>query len=186
MTRQTVILLDLDGTIIDSFAAVKSAIVKTLERLACPVPQELNYVKEVGQLLPVAVRCLPPSVSSKHFKHEYDMVLRADPLSGVCVPEDIPPLLTQLKKKHNLAVLTNKRQDVAETICQARFPAGTFLHIIGRTSTLPLKPYGPIAEELKQRDISLSDVRLLIGDSDEDLKTALRLGVKFMNVHQAK
>ena len=186
MAGKTVILLDLDGTIVDSFAAVKSAVVQTLERLACPVPQELNDVQEVGQLLPIAVSSLPPSVTSTRFKQEYDTVLRAHPLSGVSVPEGIPPLLTRLKDEHALVVLTNKRQDVAETICKALFPAGAFLQVIGRTSTVPLKPDGPIAEELRQRDISLSAVQLLIGDSDEDRKTALRLGVEFKDVNNWK
>ena len=184
MTGKTVIILDLDGTIVDSFTSVKAAIVKTLKRLECPMPQELDNVKEVGQLLPIAVKSLPPSVSFGRFKQEYDSVLRADPLAGVSVPENIPVLLAQLKDENDLMVLTNKRQDVAETICKALFPAGTFLHVIGRTSTVPLKPDGPIAEELRQRDISLSAVQLLIGDSDEDRKTALRLGVEYADVRQ--
>ena len=186
--------MDLDGTIVDSFASVKAAIVKTLRRLACPVPPGLDDVQEVGQLLPVAVKSLPPSVSFSRFKQEYDSVLREEPLAGVSVPEDIPTLLARLKEKHDLVVLTNKRQEVAEAICQALFPAGTFQHVIGRISTVPLKPDGPIAEELRQRDIPLyavgrrgsRTVRLLIGDSDEDRKTALRLGVEFMDVRKIK
>ena len=178
--------MDLDGTIVDSFASVKAAIVKTLRRLACPVPPGLDDVQEVGQLLPVAVKSLPPSVSFTRFKQEYDSVLRADPLAGVSVPERIPVLLAQLKDENALVVLTNKRQEVAEAICQALFPAGTFQHVIGRTSTVPLKPDGPIAEELRQRDIPLCAVRLLIGDSDEDRKTALRLGVEFKDVNNWK
>ena len=184
MATKRIILLDLDGTIVDSFASVKAAIVKTLEHLACPVPPGLDNVQEVGRLLPVAVRSLPPSVSFSSFKQEYDSVLRADPLARVSVPKDIPMLLTQLKDKNDLVVLTNKRQEVAEAICQALFPAGTFLHVIGRTSTVPLKPDGPIAEELRQRDIPLYAVRLLIGDSDEDRKTALRLGVEYADVQE--
>lgn len=184
MAIKRIILLDLDGTIVDSFASVKAAILKTLGHLTCPVPQELGDVQEVGQLLPVAVRSLPPSVSFSSFKQEYDTVLRADPLAGVSVPNDIPMLLAQLKDENDLVVLTNKRQEVAEIICKSFFPVETFLHVIGRTSTVPLKPDGPIAEELRQRDIPLSAVRLLIGDSDEDRKTALRLGVEFKDVHQ--
>ena len=156
----------------------------TLERLACPVPQELDCVQKVGELLPVAIKSLPSSISFSHFKQEYDAVLRADPLAGVRVPEYIPQMLAQLKEKHGLVVLTNKRQDVAETICKVLFPAGTFLQVIGRTSTAPLKPDGPIAEELQQRDVPLSAVRLLIGDSDEDRMTALRLGVEYTDVRQ--
>ena len=186
MYIKSIILLDLDGTIVDSFASVKAAIVKTLGRLACPVPPGLDDVQEVGHLLPVAVRSLPPSTSVSRFKQEYDSVLRADPLSGVDVPEDIPMLLARLKEKHDLVVLTNKRKEVAEAICQALFPTGTFLHVIGRTSTIPLKPDGPIAEKLRQRDIPLSAVRLLIGDSDEDRKTALRLGVEYADVRKNK
>lgn len=182
MTRKTVILFDLDGTIVDSFASVKSAIVKTLERLACPVPKGLDCVQEVGHLLPVAVKSLPPSVSFTRFKQEYDMVLRTDPLAGVSVPEGIPTMLAQLRKEHDLVVLTNKRQEVAEAICWTFFPPGTFIHVIGRTTTASLKPSGPITEELYQRDIPLSAVRLLIGDSDEDRKTALRLGVEYADV----
>jgi len=192
MIEKTVILLDLDGTIVDSFASVKAAIVKALGRLACPVPPGLDDVQEVGQLLPVAVRSLPPSVSFGRFKQEYDTVLREDPLPGVSVPKGIPMLLARLKEENDLVVLTNKRQEVAEAICQALFPAGTFLHVIGRTSTVPLKPDGPISEELRQRDIPLCDVgrrgsrtvRLLIGDSDEDRKTALRLGVEYADVQE--
>ncbi len=182
MIRKKVILLDLDGTIIDSFESVKTAIMKTLGRLARPVPPELYDVSEVSQLLPVAVKGLPSSDLLIRFKNEYDSVLMADPLVGISVPECIPTLLDQLKGEHDLLVLTNKRQEVAEAICHALFPTDTFLHIIGRTSALPMKPNGPIAEELNQRDIPISAVCLLIGDSDEDRKTALRLGVQYADV----
>ena len=66
------ILLDLDGTIIDSYHSTLSAIEQSIADLDLPVPYELYQQKEVGQMMSVIERNLPHTVPFHSFKSRFD------------------------------------------------------------------------------------------------------------------
>lgn len=182
--KRDVILLDLDGTIIDSYHSVLSAIEYTLTNFGIPIPNELYHQKEVGQLLSIVERKLPSSISLQTFKSEYDSFLLQHPLGGINVRQEMAPFINSLKENgYKLIVLTNKRQAIADIICSSLFPEGTFLSVIGRKTSQPLKPSATIITELLKLGICNSDIRCLIGDSDVDRQTAALLNSEFWNIN---
>lgn len=178
-----IVLFDLDGTLVDSFDSVLSAIKESMQSLNIPIPQEIYKEYEVSNLLYIAERHLPQNVTKAKFKNEYDAILSNAPLNGV-KPNSNAIFITEYLKSlgYTLSVLTNKRQSVATTICNSLYPLNTFESIIGRSSPNPIKPYPKVIDELKANNIQLSQIRCLIGDSKEDLLTAELLGIDFYDI----
>lgn len=178
-----VVLFDLDGTLVDSFDSVLSAIEESMQVLNIPIPQEIYNEYEVRNLLHIAERHLPQSVTKAEFKNKYDSILSSAPLNGV-KPNSNAIFITEYLKSldYTLSMLTNKRQSVATAICNSLYPPNTFESIIGRSSPNPIKPYPKVIDELKANNIQLSQIRCLVGDSKEDLLTAELLGIDFYDI----
>lgn len=178
-----VILLDLDGTIVDSYESVLLATEKSLTHFGIQIPQELHDVTEVGDLLSVASNHLAGHTTLEKFKLVYDSILYANPTKGVYVSASVLKLLSGFKKDgYTLVVLTNKKQEVAEIICNELFPRGVFKFVIGRSTVKPLKPSMHVFDELKKKGIMLDDIDCLIGDSETDIKTASILRVQYIDI----
>lgn len=180
---RNVILLDLDGTIVDSYESVLQATEKSLTHFNIRIPSELYEVSEVGDMLSVACKYYCGHVTQEEFKLVYDSILLTNPTKGVYVNKSALELISNyIKNGYSLVVLTNKKQEVAEIICKDLFPPNTFLHVIGRNTVKPLKPSGNVFEELRKRGILLNDIYCLIGDSETDKKTALLLRTRYVDI----
>lgn len=180
-----VILLDLDGTIVDSYQSVRWAVEQSLDYFKIQIPSKLYEEKEVGKLLLVVRSILPESIPIALFKDIYDRILATAPLKSIIVTEGAKSFLGQLTQSgYRLVVLTNKKEVIAKTICQSLFPEGTFTEIIGRTTSKPIKPFPQIIEELNNRNITRESLKCFIGDSDVDKNTAVILGIPFYSVRQ--
>ena len=180
-----VILLDLDGTIIDSYHSVRWAIEQSLDYFKIQIPSELHEEKEVGKLLFVVKSILPESIPMAMFKDIYDRILATAPLDRIIVTEETKLFLRQLKQSgYRLVVLTNKNETIAKTVCLSLFPEDTFTEIIGRVTSRPIKPFPNVFARLTDYNIAIESLKCLIGDSDEDKDTAMILGIPFYNVRQ--
>lgn len=178
-----IVLFDLDGTLVDSFDSVLYAIKEAMQSLRIPVPREIYSECEVGKLLPIAENHLPCHISKTDFKNKYDNILSNNPLNGVKLNDNAIYLTGHLKRLgYTLVVLTNKRQSIATAICDSLFAPHTFDAIIGRKSSLPIKPYQKAVEALNANGIQLSQIRCLIGDSKEDQLTAELLRIDFYDI----
>lgn len=179
------ILFDLDGTIIDSYKSVLWGLEQSLTRLEIPIPHELYLSKDIGNLFSIIKEILPHYVTFEEFKDVYDMVLSLTPTKNVFVTDETKNVLKTLKQfGYNLVVLTNKRESIAKAICISFFESETFTAIIGRDSSQPIKPYPQVFKELEKHNISTVSLVCLIGDSEEDYKTAVMLGIPFYDVRQ--
>ena len=178
-----VVLFDLDGTLIDSYESVLSAIEESLQSLSIQPPKELYYERAVGKLLHIAERHLPTNISNTFFRNLYDSVLSKKTLNGVKVNGKAEKLIAQIKLAgFSLCVLTNKKQSIAEVICNSLFTIGTFDAIIGRKSSEPIKPYQRVFDVLWNYNIQINKIQCLIGDSEDDRLTAELLGTEFYNI----
>lgn len=178
-----IVLLDLDGTIVDSYRSVLLAIEKALDNFGIQAPFSLYQETEVGRLLSVVADCLPPTLSMVEFKSVYDALLMQNPTFGVDVKKSTIDWLNKLKVAgYELVVLTNKRQEVADMICKSLFPLGLFACVIGRCTSETLKPLPKVKDVLKTYGIMLSDIVMMVGDSGTDYKTAKLLGVRYVDV----
>lgn len=180
------VLLDLDGTIIDSYSSVLNAIERTYNSFSTQVPTALYETKLVGELLSLTFKTLPESIEEYDFKEVYDSMLNENPLSGVYVSQSVINTLCILKAKGNkLIVLTNKNQEIADAICSQLFPPQMFEAVIGRKTARAIKPMFA-QNELSTLGINLEQVLCLIGDSKTDRKTASLLNVAYYDVNETE
>lgn len=181
---ERIILLDLDGTIIDSYNSVLNAMERAYACLSLQVPSALYETKLVGDLLSLAFKKLPGNIEENKFKMLYDSLLNEDPLKGVYVSQCVFDTLNLMKRKgYKLVVLTNKNQQIAETICSELFPSDMFEAVIGRKTTKAIKPMF-VKQELITHGINFEQLHCLIGDSETDRKTAFLLNIAYYDVNE--
>lgn len=178
-----IVLFDLDGTLVVSFKSVLCATEQTLYSLNVPIPKDMYALREVGGLLKIVEEHLPINISKATFKEKYDSVLSNAPLRGVHLNSKAVHIIECLKPLgFSFIVLTNKKQSVAEIICDSLFPHDTFEAVIGRNSSHPIKPYPCIFDELNNRKVQLNQIQCMIGDSDNDRLTAELLNIDFYDI----
>lgn len=179
-----IVLLDLDGTIIDSYNSVLNAIERTYACFSLQVPSVLYETKLVGELLSSVFKMLPSNIEGNKFKIIYDSMLNEDPLKGIYVSQYVYDTLNLMKRKgYKLVVLTNKNQQIAETICSNLFPSDMFQAVIGRKTTKAIKPMF-VKQELIAHGINFEQLHCLIGDSETDRKTAFLLNIAYYDVNE--
>ena len=192
------LVFDLDGTLLDSLPDIRWALNTTLGEFGFP-GFELDQVRRmVGHGLTELVRQAVPEASRQaetiqpmvqHIKSLYASV----PFRETSPYPGMPELLRQLKAEgHVLGVLTNKAELIARLIVPHFFP-GIFDAIQGESPELPRKPdpealLGLLRVLAPRADLDPSDLaRLklaatLTGDSEADIQTACRAGVRAIGV----
>lgn len=185
MADKKYIIFDLDGTLIDSFDAVAKA---CRQVLACHhAGQGLNdgyFETYRSGDLEQMFRDLSEiaGISNETFRAEYDRQFSKDPVSGLTVIPRGYELLTEAGAGgFGIIILTNRKQEIAEEICDTLFE-GKIDFIIGRTDTLPIKPRHVIIDRLQDLGINPQEQCIkYYGDSVSDFETAKILNVEYIN-----
>lgn len=181
------VIFDLDGTLLDTLEDLANAGNYTLAVLGFdphPVPAYRHMVGNgihmlVERLLPPAartdtVRSLAYSIFTRYYEqHMLDCTL---PYPG------IDSLLSQLQQGHiRMGVLSNKNDLLVQQIVTKFFP-GAELTARGLSAAHPAKPDpASLLDLAQQMDMPLSTI-LYCGDSDVDMQTAKRAGIKSCGV----
>ncbi|MBW1892103.1 MAG: HAD family hydrolase [Deltaproteobacteria bacterium] len=174
------VIFDLDGTLLDTLADLADSLNRVLQDKGLPThPLEaFRYFVGAGASTLVS-RALPPERRNDEltadcleaFLREYNRNwdLKTKPYDGV------PELLDALTAKHiEMAVLTNKPQHFAELCIQKFLPDWIFAVILGQRDGVPMKPDPTGSIEIAQRlDIPEQEF-LYLGDSDVDMRTAVK------------
>lgn len=173
MSRFSTYLFDLDGTLVDHFAAIHRAHSHTMRELGLPPPTPEQVRAAVGAGLEVAISRLagPENVARALpiYRPYWDRTM----LDDVALYPGARELLSALHTRGaTLAVFTNKHGPSSRRICEhldiARFLDGNF----GATDTPWLKPQPEFAQHALTtlgRDAAST---LLIGDSIYDVAAA--------------
>lgn len=177
-------IFDLDGTLIDSFECICRNINKTLSYFDSPTYtlsqfEEYRH-KELSELFSFVVEATNGKVSMPSFKSIFDKMHFDDCIDGVTVIETTKCFLDDAKQKGlGIIVLTNKKQEIAEKICEKFFIAGTFDIIIGRLDEEPIKKCFSVSAILKRLGAD-SQCIVYYGNSIIDKEIAERLHVNFI------
>lgn len=176
---KTVVIFDLDGTLLDTLDDLSEAVNHALRLRTFPLHTREEYMTMVGNgVRKLVTRALPAEhqddealvdAALADFKAYYTAHIdfHTRPYPG------IPQLLCQLHRNGVLlAVASNKFQEGAEYLVKKYFPDIPFVAIIGNRPGFPLKPDPAIVAEILHKACVNDQSIFMIGDSPTDMKTA--------------
>jgi phosphoglycolate phosphatase len=175
----SLILFDLDGTLVDSAGDIAAALGATLvEAGAPPLPREqvIGFIgdgatKLIERAFPDAA---PDRVAElvarfrRHYADHLHVETRAYP--------GIEPLLRGLSTSIPLAVLTNKPSDLARPLLHALDLDRYFVAIVGDGDGFARKPDPAAGHWLLTKYAVRADAALVVGDGIPDVRFARALG----------
>lgn len=186
MKNKDYIIFDLDGTLVDSYPTIINACERVLKEFAPSfLPSEQFFDtyrgKEIEQLFIDMAKI--SNLSLDEFRRKYDEQYAHDYLSGSSIINNQFKILTEAKAKGiGIIVLTNKKQELAERVCEKLLGNSLIDIIIGRKDSTPIKPRHVIIERLHDCGIKqLSQCIKYYGDSKSDLETAQLLRIEYIN-----
>jgi phosphoglycolate phosphatase len=187
MTSTSLVIFDLDGTILNTIADLATSTNYALAQLGFPTHPTDAYRMMVGNgVAKMFERALPAEARTPEniermralFVPHYD-VHNADlstPYAGII---DVMQALQQ--RGIQLAVASNKYQAAAEKLVAQYFPVH-FVAVFGQREGIPSKPDPIIVEDiLRVAGVEQSAV-LYVGDSGVDMQTARNAGVRACGV----
>jgi phosphoglycolate phosphatase len=181
--RYRTVLFDLDGTLIDHFAAIQRAHAHTLRQLGLPEPTAAQVRDAVGGGLEEAIaRLVGPDrvvAALAIYRPYWDATM----LDDVRLLPGARELLTTLKRNGiQAAVFTNKHGPSSRRICVHLHLAGLLEGNFGATDTPWLKPAPEFAAHALQALGASAATTALVGDSPYDLAAARNAGLDFLGV----
>ncbi|PFG19282.1 HAD hydrolase-like protein [Serinibacter salmoneus] len=114
------VLLDLDGTLMDSAPGITASVIAAFERLGLPVPDEQGLRSFVGPPLPASMRAHGvPEERLTEAVTAYRAAFEAGGMWDSRVFAGVPEVLQQLRGAgYTLAIATSKPQVYARPICE--------------------------------------------------------------------
>ena len=182
------IIFDLDGTLLDTITDLANAGNFVCEQMGWPQHSIEAYKKFVGNGIPMLVQRFSPAEYRQPQQLEQTLAAfhrryAAHTTDCTYTYEGIPELVQQLSEKGiPMGVLTNKEQCFAEQILKQYFPSQPFSVIQGAVANFPPKPDPKALLFLLQQPAFAGKKILFVGDSDVDMQTAARAGVRSVGV----
>jgi phosphoglycolate phosphatase len=182
------LIFDLDGTLLDTLGDIANAATEALASMGLPSPPFEKFRSYVGEgMLHLVTRCLPEEQRDEATIHELLSRYRAAYARHwhqTARPYDgIRELLTALAARRvPMAVLSNKPHGFTLQ-CMAHFLSDFhFDPILGQREGIPHKPDPTGAHEIATRWQAAPESILFIGDTETDLATAQRAGMRPIGV----
>ena len=194
--RQTGMIFDLDGTILDTITDLSNSVNEALKTYGFPGHTEAEYKLMVGNGFENLIRRSLPAAGTFSSEEAYEKTVREvlaafvsiyrEHYMDFTVPyEGIPEMLHALSERGILlGVNSNKREDYTAALIRKHFPDIPFVMVIGQREDLPKKPEPAaaflIADKMAEQAglPSREDLTLAyIGDSKVDMMTAKNAGM---------
>lgn len=198
---KTLILFDLDGTLLDTLEDLSEAVNHALEQRGLPLHTVDEYRHMVGHGVRNLVKQALESALNKAYAAEAStMPALTDAYIDTALADfkayyqahidvhthpypGIPELLAALHTRGvQLAVASNKFQEGTEYLIQRFFPGIPFVAILGNRPGWPLKPDPEIVQEVLSRAGVAPAEALMVGDSPTDMRTAANGGIEALAV----
>lgn len=180
---KTLVIFDLDGTLLDTVADLAAAVNYSLETLGFPTHVTSRYYDFVGHGIYHLFRCaLPADARTEEnvmavkslFVPYYDQhnTDHTEPYPGIA------ELLEQLQAKgFGIAIASNKYEAATIGLMKDYFSHIRFSSIHGQREGVPVKPDPTIVHDICKESSTPAENCIYVGDSDVDIQTARNAGV---------
>jgi phosphoglycolate phosphatase len=183
----SLVVFDLDGTLVDSLGDLADAMNAVLEELGHPTHPRDEYRFMVGDGIAQLVRRAIPTESSDSVVADVIQMMRREyatrwtattrPFPG------IPELIDRLRARRVLtAVLSNKPDDATREIVSELFVDGDFDIVRGGLDGVPLKPDPTSVLGLLSELGQPAQQAVFVGDTAVDMKTGTNAGMLTVGV----
>jgi len=177
------VLFDLDGTLVDHFAAIHRAHSYTMRKLGLPAPTMAQVRAAVGGGVELAVTRLVGAERRDAALAIYRPYWDATMLEDVQLLPGARELLTSLWQRGvQLAIFTNKHGPSSRKVCTHLGLDGLLDGNFGATDTPWFKPAPEFAAHVLQALGAKAATTALVGDSPFDLAAANNAGFGFFGV----
>lgn len=171
--RFRAILFDLDGTLIDHFAAIHRSYTHTLPQIGLPAPTLAQVRDAVGGGLEVAMRRLVPEDKAEEALKIYRTFWDAHMLENLEPMPGAKPLLAALHERGiACAVFTNKHGPSSRRLCDYLGFTPFLTAVIGAADTPWLKPQPEFTRYAVEQLHADPATTLMVGDSPYDVQAA--------------
>ena len=183
MSNVKLIIFDLDGTLLDTGKGILKSVAATLKEMGFQIPDEEVCKSFVGpplkkkflELFDTDEKTAGVFVAKFREKYGEGDIFSASRYDGM------NECLTTLHGCYSLAVATNKREDLAEKLLEKFEMTSFFDAICGSDIASTMSKEQIVAKAANQLGVSHKDC-LVVGDSDNDAKAAVCLGMRFIGV----
>ncbi len=180
------ILLDLDGTLLDTLDDLTDSVNHALKSLGLPLHTKEEICSFVGNgVKNLILRSIPQNATDDDFKnclalfkshYEKNKTNKTKPYDGIL------PALSELKAQgYTLAIVSNKHDDAVQGLLKLFFSEYADF-ALGNTDALPKKPAPDMVyHTLDVLGISRNNA-VYVGDSEVDIETAKNAGLPCISV----
>jgi phosphoglycolate phosphatase len=183
MARFSLVMFDLDGTLVDTAQDIASALNATLSEAGLASLATEVVIGYIGNgAAKLIERALPPASAADPRSDVAALVgrFKAHYAANVCEQSRVYPGITDLLERVGaqvpLAVLTNKPGDLARSLLKALGIDGWFAHIIGDGDGFQRKPAPDAARWLIAQHNLSPTAAILVGDGLPDIQVARATG----------
>jgi phosphoglycolate phosphatase len=185
--EKTLLIFDLDGTLIDSRLDLANSVNATLAEMKRPQLEHPIIFSYVGNGAPVLMRkAMGPDASDEEVKRSLEFFLDYYRDHAVDDTHLYPGVRESLEQLHaggmQLAILTNKPVRISEAIMKTMGIDSMLFRVYGGNSFEQKKPH-PVGIETLRAEAGVAAERTwMVGDSIVDMKTARNAGVNSCGV----
>ena len=177
MSRRPFVVFDLDGTLIDGYAAIGDALAYAMERLGEPAPTPEAVRAMVGhgleRLLEQAVGVSRAAEGVRLFRERYPEVAVE---RSHLVPGARETLEALAASGHAMALASNKPARFSRLILDAKGVGHHFAGIGGPDEATPPKPDPTMLQRLIEAAGARADETVVVGDMEVDFEFARAAG----------
>lgn len=182
-------IFDLDGTLTDTLESLVYSVNGSLKEMGLPAISKEQCRRFVGngarRLMECSLEAAGDAGASRiaEAMQVYGRIFGANCTYRVVPYDGIPEMLQKLKSRGiRLAVLSNKPHGQTVDVVRAVFGEGCFDCVQGQTDAIPRKPDpAGVYSLLEKMGVSAGEC-LYIGDSEVDIATGNRAGVRCVGV----
>ncbi len=176
------VIFDLDGTLVHTIEDISGAANKMFEKHGLPTHDVSHYLKWIGNgAVKFIEKALTTDVEEKQlmaYVAEFKEIYGQNLHHKSKVYDGIPDVLDELESRSiKLSILSNKPHRLTRIVSDYYLSKWPFNPVFGQRETVPRKPDPSAAIEIS-KIMGLDPERILfIGDSDNDILTAMAAGM---------